>query len=394
MRKAPLTDLKVRSLKADGETRIEVWDAVMPAFGVRVSPHGTKSFVLMYRFDGRLRRQTLGRYPALKLADARAKAQDILSRVEAGDDPQESNNDSGSGNTCRFSLILDDFLRLHCARHNKPSTIRSTTRLLTNEFLPHWQDRDTAQITKADILKILDGMVERGAPGAANHAYAAISKFFSWCSSRDIIAANPCADVKRPSKLNARDRILNDAELGRIWHAAIETGYPFGAIVQLLLLTGQRRGEVVNMCRSHVDASDEVWNIPSELTKSSRAHVVPLSNTTSQLIAALPQLHDEFLFPALGSSSTTFSGFGKAKQRLDRLSNVSDWTLHDLRRTAATGMAGLGIAPHIVERVLNHSSGTFAGVAGVYNRFQYIDEMRDALKKWETHLLNLPQTKF
>ena len=333
MKRANLTDLKIRNLKANGSKRIEVWDAMLPGFGLRVSQSGTKSFILMYRFDGKLRRETLGRYPLLSLAEARGMAQEILVTASHGKDPtpqKAQGKSDGEAAEGSFAQILDGFLELHCMRHNKPSTIRSTRRLLEKEFLPIWRDRSVVDITKSDILQVLDGMVERGVPAAANHAYSAIAKFFSWCSERDIIGTNPCDNVKRPAKLNTRDRVLSGDELARVWRAAMEADYPFGPIVQLLILTAQRRGEVTNMQWAHVNEEESLWDIPKEMTKSNRRHVVPLSATAVLVIGGLPRLHKDLLFPARSSSTTAFSGFGKCKQRLDDVSGVSDWTLHDL----------------------------------------------------------------
>ena len=243
--------------------------------------------------------------------------------------------------------------------------------------------------TIKDIINILDVMVARGSGGAANNAYAAISKFFNWCASRDLITASPCIGVERPSKKNSRDRVLSDSETSAVWSAASEVGFPFGNIVQLLMLTAQRRGEVATMERDHIDWDERIWHIPEELTKNSRPHAVPLSPYVLSIIEAVPMLHARFFFPARGSTTTCFSGFGRSKERLDKELSIKPWILHDLRRTTATGMAGLGIQPHIVERVLNHSTGQLGGVAAVYNRFQYIDEMRDALEKWSEHVLSL-----
>ncbi len=382
-----LTDIRIKKLLPDPNKRIEVWDALLPGFGVRVSIKGTKSFVLMYRFQNKLRRQTLGRYPLLSLADARQMAKDILLKVQKNEDPVEEQ--PSKRKSTRFAQVMDDFIKLYVERHNKPSTQRSTTRLLEKEFRPLWAKRSVKSITKSDILFILDGIVERGSPGAANHAYAAISKFFSWCAERDLIETNLCKDIKRPSKLNARERILEDSELVAIWTGVEDQSFPYEAIVKLLMLTGQRRGEVVNMQWQHLNLEERYWSLPKEMTKSNRPHTVPLSGLVMEVIASLPHQHETYLFPATGSTTTTFSGFGKCKQRLDTASGVEKWTLHDLRRTSATGMAQLGIPPHVVEKVLNHSSGTFAGVAGVYNRFGYLPEMRDALETWEQHLTEL-----
>lgn len=386
-----LTDLKLRKLKPSTE-RIDVWDARVQGFGVRVAPSGTKTFVFMYRLYGKKRRMSLGRFPTMTLANARAKAHELRALVEKGEDPhtpRPTRNDS-------FAAALDDFLELHCARFNKPSTQRTTKSLLTNECLPPWGDRPVSSITRQDINAVLDKMVARGVPGAANHAYAAMSKFFSWSLSRDLIVANPFIGVARPAKLIARDRVLTNAELKAVWSAATDTGYPFGNIVQLLILTGQRRGEVANMQWDHLDVDDAVWSIPAALTKNSQPHTVPLSPPALEILQSIPRLHEQFVFPAKGRTNTSFSGFGKCKQRLDLLiaaanqEPLAPWKLHDLRRTADTGMAALGTQPHVIERVLNHISGTFAGVAGTYNRYDYLDEMRDALKQWADHVTACP----
>jgi integrase len=384
-----LTDLKVKNLKNPAGDRLEVWDALLPGFGLRISPAGTKSFILMYRYAGHQRRETIGRYPLLSLSEARGRAKEILQKVGTGEDPVITKKPVKPRDTHLFPHVMADFVNLHCLRHNKPSTQRSTARLLKKEFLPHWQNRPVKDIEKGDILRILDAIVERGAPGAANHAYSAVSKFFGWCAERDIIAANPCADIKRPAQVNARDRVLSDAELVAIWRGVEVQGYPYAPIVKLLMLTGQRRGEVSRMEWQQLDFNSRTWSLPKEATKSKRAHTVPLADKALEVLQALPRVHDRLVFPAKGSTTTCFSGFGKCKQRLDDESGIADWTLHDLRRSAATGMARLGVDPHVVERVLNHSSGTFAGVAGVYNRFQYLPEMREALEKWQTQLFSL-----
>ncbi len=179
---------------------------------------------------------------------------------------------------------------------------------------------------------------------------------------------------------------MEDSELVAIWTGIEDQGFPYEAIVKLLMLTGQRRGESVNMQWQHLNLEERYWSLPKEMTKSNRPHTVRLSGLAMKVITSLPHRHETCLFPATGSTTTTFSGFGKCKQRLDAASGVEKWTLHDLRRTAATGMAQLCIPPHVVEKVLNHSSGTFAGVAGVYNRFGYLPEMREALETWERHL--------
>ena len=163
-------------------------------------------------------------------------------------------------------------------------------------------------------------------------------------------------------------------------------------LVKLLILTAQRRGEVAGMKWREVDFEKALWAIPSDRTKNKRTHTLPLSSTTKQILQSLPRIgQSEFVFPARGNESNSMSGFSKLKRKLSEAANIADWTLHDLRRSAATGMAGQGTPPHIVEKILNHTSGTFAGVAGIYNRFEYVSEMQVALDRWAAHVDQLSQ---
>jgi len=384
--KQPLTDLLLRKLKGE-EERIEVWDAKLPGFGVRVSPSGTKSFVLVYRFRGVPRRLTLGRYPVLGLGDARELAKEALNQVARGIDPSQGKEQGPA--TYLFGEIKEEFVRVHCGRRNRERTRKETARILQFDFVSRWKRRDIRDIGRKDIVGVLDAIMERGAPIAANNALAAIRKFFNWCFERGLITSNPCNGIKKPAKSETRDRVLTDEELRSIWQASDRVGYPFGVLVQLLLLTAQRRTEVATMRWRDIDLSSGVWSIPAELTKNGKPHLVPFSTLALARLASLPRLHESFVFPARGNEKSTFSGFSKLKAKTDQVSEVQGWTLHDLRRSAATHMGRLGVAPHVVERILNHESGSFRGVAGVYNRFQYLPEMREGLERWAQHLEGL-----
>jgi integrase len=389
--KSPLTDVLIRQLKAREGERVEAWDDKISGLGIRVSPAGTKSFVLLYRLNGQPKRMTLGRYPILSLADARKLATEALYKITHGENPQAEKEAARA--FPRFDDTLDEFIRLHCNRQNREATARETERLLRARFLPAWTARDIRTIAKHDVLVILDAIVEDGKPSAANHAFAAIRKMFSWCLQRGIVDVSPCAGIGTPSAAKERDRVLDNDELVAVWHAADVTGYPYGSIVKLLILTAQRRSEVADMRWPEIDADNHVWALPPERTKNARAHQVPLPPLAQALIAELPRLNAAYVFPARGNDAESFSGFSKLKRKLDDVSKVTNWTLHDLRRTTATGLAQLGVAPHVVEKLLNHSTGTFGGVAGIYNRFQYVPEMRDALSKWESHLHALVAVK-
>jgi integrase len=269
-----------------------------------------------------------------------------------------------------------------------------TERLLRREFAKRWSKLPVDQITKRTVSDVLDGIVRRGAPSAANHAFAAIRRVLNWCVEQGHLPHSPCIGMRAPSRVISRDRVLSDEELTAIWRSAEQMGWPFGRLVHLLILTAQRRDEVSSIRWQDLDQDEGLWTQPAMGNKSGRIHVVPLSRPALGIIRALPRVHDELVFPARGKDNPV-SGYSKWKRTLDQKSGVRNWALHDLRRTAATGMAALGVPPHVVERVLNHRTGTLGGIAGIYNRFAYLPEMSQALERWAQHLdgLILQKTK-
>jgi len=380
----PLTDFQLRHLIAAGKQRVEVWDERIPGFGLRVSPGGNKTFVLVYRHRGRACRKTLGRYPTLPLAEARRMARAALGDLARGIDPRGPERRK----TNRFDVTVDQFVRTYCLQHNRQSTRRETERILKVRFVSRWASRDVSDISKADIIEVIDQAVQDGKGGAANHALAAIRLFFNWCVDRGMLETNPCLRLKMPAKKISRDRVLDDQELSAIWHAAVEIGYPFGTITQLLMLTGQRRNEVATMRWEDLDQQGSLWTIPAEASKNGQLHAVPLVPGIIDIVARIPHLDQTLLFPSR-RAGRPFSAFSKGKRQLAYLSKVESFTLHDLRRTVATRLAGFAVEPHIIERLLNHTTGVLGGVAGVYNRFKYREEVRQALALWVAHVQQL-----
>lgn len=386
------TDLMLRKLTANGDGRQEIWDGRIPGFGVRLSGAGTKTFILVYRHRGRTRRLTLGRYPILSLADARTKAAEALLTVNHGGDPALLEH-AADDPSFQFDAVVDAFVERHCQIHNKASTAKETERLLKKHFVAAWGKRDIRDIRQSHINDILDVLIADDKPSEANHALGVIKTLFRWCVDRDMLTVSPCMKVKKPAKHGSRARVLTEDELKAVWKVLDHEGYPFGAMTKLLILTAQRRGEVTQMRWSQLDLDAATWTIPAELSKNGREHLLPLPRHAVTLLKALPRLHDDLVFPARGNDDAVISGFSRAKIRIDKLSGVSEWTLHDLRRTAATFLAKLDTPPHVIERILNHVSGSFAGVAGVYNRHPYLDEMRAALAKWEAQLTRIVTAK-
>jgi integrase len=249
------------------------------------------------------------------------------------------------------------------------------------------------------VICLLDRVVDRGTPIAANRTLSAIRTMFNWAVDRSLVDTTPCARISPPSEERSRDRVLAVDEIRLVWNAAEEVGWPFGKLVQLLLLTGQRRDEVARARRVELKENGTLWTIPGARTKNGVEHDVPLSAQAQELIMSLPRIGQlGLLFTTTGEAP--YSGYSKAKARLDgvitrmgheqRLA-VLGWRLHDLRRTVASGMARLGVAVHVIEAVLNHSAGEVSGIARVYNRHKYLDEKRWALDTWASFVLRQVQ---
>ena len=289
-----LTDLAVQNLKPDPAGRFEVFDSKLSGFGVRVFPSGIKSFILFYRHQGRLRRLTLGRYPIITLAEARRLALDALGRVTHGSDPHQEKQDARRKST--FEDAVGRFVAEHCQRHNRAETAHETARILRTRFVGKWRTRDLQEIARADIARVLDNIIGEGKGSTANHALAAIRKFFNWCVERGLVETSPCTGIKSPAPNRSRDRVLSDVELAAVWHASSRVEFPFGTIVKLLILTGQRRGEVTEMRWNELDFENATWSIPAERTKSFRAQVVPLGPQAISLLQLAPRFESDFVF--------------------------------------------------------------------------------------------------
>lgn len=357
--------------------RQEIWDTLLPGFGVRIGVSGKKAFFVMCRAGRRQKRVTLGHYPTLSLQEAREAARKTLANPIQQDD--------GTANSQKITVqqAVDNFIELYAKRKNRDWNGQWLR--LDRNFVAQYGTRDIRAVTRADVITLLDGIVARGAPGQANRVLATIRKLFNWSVERGYIDVSPVQGMSAPAKERPRDRVLTDEELSRVWNASGTLGFPFGPLFRLLILTGQRRGEVSGMRWSEIDLSARTWSLPGNRTKNGRAHIVPLSDDAAKILRGLPRfLKSDFVFTTTGRSAV--SGFGKLKDRLDDEADVHDWILHDLRRTAASRMAHLGVAPHVVEKILNHSSGIISGVAAVYNRYGYEDEKRAALTEWAAFL--------
>lgn len=381
-----LSALFVERVRPPESGRVDYWDTQVSGLGLRVSRTGRKTWNFMYRWAGEQIREKVGTYPTLSLGEARKAAGGIKKQVELGIDPKEQARKRLAmyDPEQRLDKIAQEFIERYAKPRNK--SWKETLRILERDMLSKWADRPIKTIERREVIQLLDEIVERGAPIMANRVLAQVRRFFNWCVERGILDSSPATNIRAPSPEMARDRVLSDDEIARLWGVFEELGWPFGVFTKMLLLTGQRRSEVAGMEWHEIDLEERLWTIPREKTKADRAHLVPLTDTALEILESLPQT-SEYVFSTTGNSP--ISGFSKAKHMLDDLSCIRDWKLHDLRRTVASGMARLGVAPHIIEKVSNRQTGIISGVAGVYNRYDYLDEKREALEKWKEQLTQI-----
>lgn len=397
---APLTARSVENAKPDPGRRLELPDGALPGFYLVIQPSGAKSWAVRYRVGGKPKKFTLGPYPRLTLGEAREQARTALRLSSEGQDPSAlrtaADREAEASTKLRFGYVAAEFIERYAKPRNR--TWPETERLLTKADLAPWQNRDLRTITRQEILAVLDRMVERGAPIQANRLVATLRRFFGWSVERGILDASPAASLKPPSAEQARDRVLADEELRAIWLAAEEIGYPLGPAVQLMILTGQRRSEVLEAEWQEFDLVRGLWSIPRERVKNDTGHVVPLAPGAVEIIESLPKVGDNPRLLFTTNGTTPFSGVSKAIEKLSSLMQkhlrfdegaVAPWRLHDLRRTFATGCARLGVPLHVVEKCLNHTSGTFGGIVAVYQRHDFLDERRRAMSGWDRHVIGL-----
>ena len=362
------------------------WDAALPGFGVKVTPKGRKVFIALYRVRGgksRLRKYTIGPYGKLTLHHARATAQRVFAERFEGRDPAGEKLEQRRREVAdRMDDLIESFAAEHLARIRSG---RSVARALRREVIPLWGHRSVHDIKRRDISSLVFKVAAERTPNSAHRLLKGIKRFFSWCLGRAILELSPALGIQSGYREVSRDRVLSDEELARVIKAAREIGGPFGGVVEFLALTGQRREEVNQMTRDEVDLDRRIWTLPAARAKNGRRHIVHLSE---EAVTVLTQPHrgQTYIF---SNTSRPYQRFNRSKRRLDGISGVHDWVLHDLRRTCVSGMARLGVAPHVADKILNHQSGTISGVAAVYQRHEFLAERKDALERWGAHVAAL-----
>jgi len=369
--------------------RTEYPDAGCPGLYLIVQPTGTRSWAFRFRHNGANGKKTLGRADVggLSLAAARAAAAAHRHRLEREDDVTAVTpvTPKTAGGEDKIETAVASFLELHAYRKTRASTAWATERVFNRIVLPAWRGRTIDSIRKRDVIDLVESVAVSGRGYLANRTLGTCSKFFNWLVARDVLAFSPVTGIEKPHEEEIRDRVLTDDELRKLWLACADED-PFGQALRVLITTGARRNEVSQMRRSEVD-EDGIWTLPRERSKNRRPHKISLPTQAQTIIAAMPYLADcDFVFTADGKKPVT--GWDKAKVRISARAGIAadTWRLHDLRRTCASGMQKLGVQVPVIEKALNHISGTFRGIVGVYQQHDYADEVRIALQRWADHV--------
>lgn len=392
---AKLTATSVKNWKAT-DKRQEVPDALCPGLYLVVQPKPSdekkpvkKSFVVRYRAGGKHRRMKL---TTMVLKDAREAAREALSAAMEGGDPagdREAKREARASDRDTVAALIKTYDKRHLSTLKSGKTVK---RELERHVVSQWGNRDIHDIAKRDVLDLLEGIADTGRGVTANRVRAYLKAFLAWCVNRDVIDRNPADGVKPPAKETARDRWLTDDEIRWFWRACETEGQPWGHMGKLLLLTGQRLGEVAKMTDDEIRG--DLWHLSADRTKNGRAHDLPLSKPALDVLADVKGIGDAGLIFTTNGRSPVQS-FAKPRDRLAAKMvelaghEISPWGFHDLRRTCATGMASLGVPVRVTEAVLNHASGTGGGIVGVYQRHDYATEKRDALNAWANHLIRI-----
>ena len=391
-----LTDKGIERLKLPASGRIERYDSRQPGLSLRVTPKGTRTWVVYFRVNGKPGKMTLGNWPAVEVADARKRAGDVREDAAKGVDPrtkakreaEQAQREAEAEAERRFTFgqLVERYKKRELPKQRRGWEVEQ---IIDKRLLPEWQNKPLVDIRKRHAVELIEAIRdEEGKPTMARRVHEIVTRLFRYAHAKDLIEANPVSGMEPPAQKVARQRRLWHAEIKALWGAWNDLGYPYGHLQMLLLLTGQRREEVARMRWSELDDPDNptVWTIPAERSKSAREHLVPLSEQARRVIADLPRFTGDYVFSSNGGK-TPLNGFSKPAERTKKQTAkhtadeqpIADFRWHDYRRTCRSELARLKVPDTVAERVLNHAP---KGLAKHYNVYEYYDEKADALRRW------------
>ena len=392
--KKTLSDRQLRSLARPRSAPQEIWDQQLRGFGCRASKQGTVSFFAMRRPRGSARsvRIKVGDFPAMSLHDARSRARALLREMQDGVDPRARKAAEARAEVAKqarsFSAVAELFIARHVATKR---TARTIEQLIRRELIPRWGERPITDVSRADVVALVDEIVDRGHPEAARLVFAYARRLFGWAVPRYGLEHAPTDHLSLKDLIGtkkSRRRVLNEREIKLLWQATEgrEASY-FGPYARLLLFLGVRRTELGRAVASEFDLDAATWTIPPGRMKSDEPHVVPLAPVVVEILRSLPQGRGY----VIGGASPIH--YSRAKRQLDvRMialnggKAIPRWTWHDARRTFRTGLSGLKIAPHIAELAIAHGK---QGLNRIYDQYEYGGELRHAFEAWAQRVMTI-----
>lgn len=402
MARARLTDKTIQAMRPPATGRLEIYDTIRTGLSIRMTPNGVQTFTVSYRFNGEKRRDTIGTYPRYTLSKARERAAQAIELVDKGQDPRDVaeakqvEEKAKAGNT--VEVVITKFIERHAAKRRWGEL----ERVLKVDIVPAWGHRSVTEITRRDVRDLLEEK-EKRAPIQANRMLTVLRIFFRWAAKNDYVGGDPTAGIDKTPEI-PRKRNLSDDEVRAFWLSCGQLGKPFGDILRLLLLTGARKSEIAEAHWSELDHGEKMLVIPDTRMKNKRPHTIPLSKQAWEIVEKLDKVGDEPAFMFTTNGRSPVSGFSKIKIRLDALMTaelrknhaepekfeLTPWRIHDLRRVVRSRLTKLGVSSDVAERVLAHA---IVGIRGVYDAHDFIEEKRDALRRWEGHLIALVTTE-
>lgn len=371
MPQVKFTDRKIATLPKPSGGQTDYFDVTERGFGLRVSAGGTKTWVYKYVFGGKQRRLSMGQYPAVSLTKARkmvlSAKHDVMSGIDPGAQKLSAKREDRVAPT--LGQLAEEYIERHAKKRKR--SWREDQRII-DTYLGDWRDRKAADISRREVIALLDEIADR-APIQANRVLSLLRKVFNFGLTRERIPANPAHLVPAPAQEISRDRIYTPEELNRLWRTFLGRT---GPIYRLILVTGQREGEVSGMRWEELDLDRSVWTVPAERMKSKKVHIVPLSDLALTILRDVPRQSEEFVFPSPTRPGQPILNLGKAARRVKDQSGIADFRGHDLRRTCGSGITQLGYSRFVMDRVLGHLE---PGVGGRYDRHDYLQEKTSAL---------------
>lgn len=384
-----LTSRFVESVKSSGQGRAEYPDGALPGFRLRVTAGGHKSFSLRYRSPLDLSHKRLSwAWPAFSLAEARTEAEAALRSIERGEEPsttkaqaKEIAFERGNGTVDALcDRYIDEYLKKNVRRWS------AAEGEINNHIRPGVGQLLAKELQRADVRRLI-ATIKPDAPVAANRALQRLRAIFNWALEQDLVETNPTLGIKRPTRERPVSRTLSDDELGSVWRACDALQYPASHYFRFVILTGQRRDDVRMMHWSEIDIKRADWVISQERYKNRRSHLVPMTDRVVATLKNIPFASSGGYVFSVTAGETAYGNVIKPKRKLDAISGVYDWTIHDLRRTLRTGLSRLGVRPDISERVIGHTVGGSLGQ--VYDTHEFRDEKRVALELWDAHVMEI-----